>query len=162
MKKYILGLFILILTVTSFNRYRNKESYQMNEMEDATISLTIDESVSETFPSKESGKTIESIKCDNDAIGGWDYEAWGPIIRNVNKTRTKCQFNFITKYSDRTVKKAYLGREWYANQAHFPRDIFPWFIRGAVFSQGNEGGVFAFDNATGNAGSYGYRIVLSF
>ena len=93
---YFISFFIIGTTSISF--YQEE---QRNPVFDETIiSLKIDGNVSETFPSKESGKTIESIECDNDANGVWDYEAWGPIIRNINKTKTKCQFNFVTKYSE--------------------------------------------------------------
>lgn len=35
-----------------------------------------------------------SISCNNNAIGEWNYESWGPDIRNLKNTFTKCKINF--------------------------------------------------------------------
>ncbi len=125
-------LFLMGMIIILNGTYYKEETMDSNE---TMISLTIDGTGSENFPSKESGKTIESIECDGEAVGSWDYENWGPIIKNLSKNRTKCQFNFVSKYhetilngtdpvlkeglipvtieKDGVVKKAYEGREWY-------------------------------------------------
>ena len=65
----------------------------------------------------------------------WDYEAWTLKIRNIVESRTKCQINFVSRYTENilngadpvlkeglipvtidnngVVKKASLGWKWY-------------------------------------------------
>ena len=51
---------------------------------------------------------------------------------------------------------------WYSEHAYFSRLIFPWFVRGGIFRQGRETGVFAFKNETGYIyGIATYRIILT-
>ncbi len=41
------------------------------------------------------GNYVVRVSCDKDAIGTWDYDAWGPNIRNVSQTRTKCKLIYF-------------------------------------------------------------------
>ena len=36
-------------------------------------------------------------ECDNEASIVWDSEAWGPIVKNLNKSKTKCSLYFEEK-----------------------------------------------------------------
>ena len=111
-----------------------KES-KLNDEMNSVIGLTIDGSPTTTFPTKESGYAIDSIVCDKGANGVWDYELWTLKVRNITQSRTKCQINFVSKYTegilngtdpvlkdglipvtidnDGVVKKSSLGWEWY-------------------------------------------------
>ena len=50
-----------------------------------------------TMPTKESGYVFDSHKssCDNNAKINWDNYEWGPNIRNLTKTKTKCNLYFL-------------------------------------------------------------------
>ncbi len=50
-----------------------------------------------TMPSKDSGYVFYANKssCDNDAEINWDKNEWGPNIRNLIKTKTKCNLYFV-------------------------------------------------------------------
>ena len=37
------------------------------------------------------------VSCDNGASGSWDYDSWGPKIRNITVVGTKCIFTFAPK-----------------------------------------------------------------
>ncbi len=128
-------LSILLIGLFSFFQYDKVIEEQKEDETETILSLTIDGEKVENFPSKESGKTIERIECEEGVNAFWDYETWGPVIKNVTKNKTKCQFHFVSRYhenilngadpvlksglipvtieNDGTVKKAYLGREWY-------------------------------------------------
>jgi len=140
---------VVVLLIAGVLIYRTYALYQQLEKYDAIkgevpnfmddydvkVALTIDGVASTTFPAKGSGKAISSIECTNGATGAWDYTNWNLIVRNMSKTRTKCQVHFVTKHTDPalngadpvltdglipvtisndgTVKKAKLGSEWY-------------------------------------------------
>jgi len=134
MKKIMLigGFLCFFMLIFSFFELSENNNYEVNS---SLIGLTIDGISMTTFPTKDSGYTIDSIKCDKGATGVWDYENWGLKIRNMTQSRTKCQINFVSKYTenilngadpvlkeglipviienDGTVKKASLGWEWY-------------------------------------------------
>ena len=135
MSKKLLFLFVfftfVFIHINYFEININSNDYQENSL----IGLTIDGSSTNTFPNKDSGYAIDFITCDKGASGVWDYENWGLKVRNVTQSRTKCQINFVSRYSesilngtdpvlkeglipviienDGTVKKASLGWEWY-------------------------------------------------
>ncbi len=128
----LLGLIFTIILLFSFSFFIVENVYDNTE---SLIGLTIDGVSTKNFPSKTSGYAIESILCDKDATGVWDYENWTLKIRNMTQSRTKCQINFVSRYTedilngtdpvlkdelipvtienDGTVKKASLGWEWY-------------------------------------------------
>ena len=127
-----LGLIFIIMFFFFFSFFKIEKMYNYSE---SMIALTINGSSTTNFPNKDSGYAIDSILCDKDATGVWDYESWTLKIRNVTQSRTKCQINFVSRYSesilngtdpvlkeglipviienDGTVKKASLGWEWY-------------------------------------------------
>ena len=136
MSKKLLFLFVFI--VFSFVLLNIKYyEFELSEkdIDSSLIGLTIDGSSVTTFPSNTSGYAIDDIQCDKGASGVWDYKNWGLKIRNVTQSRTKCQINFVSRYSesilngtdpvlkeglipvtienDGTVRKASLGWEWY-------------------------------------------------
>ena len=90
-----------------------------------------------TIPSKEGNIYDETrSNCTNGAYIIWDYELWGPVVKNMSEHKTKCELYFKTGYkesilngtdsvlkdelipvtieSDGTVKKADIGSEWYS------------------------------------------------
>ncbi len=50
-----------------------------------------------TMPTKDSGYVFNAKKssCDNNAKIIWNNNEWGPIIVNLNKTKTKCNLYFL-------------------------------------------------------------------
>ena len=149
-RKIIIGISIfsfLLLTFVflfrTFAIYEEKQEYDAIEGKvpsfledfDVKLAVTIDGVAQTRFPSKDSGKAVSSIICDKGASASWDYKNWMINVKNVTETRTKCQVNFVTKYSENllngtdpilkdgmipvtiedngTVHKASLGNEWY-------------------------------------------------
>ena len=129
---YVLLLFTFLLNTRYFEMEVRETDYDVNS---TFVALTINGSPTTTFPNKESGYAISSISCDKGANGVWDYESWMLKVRGVNQSRTKCQINFVSRYTedilhgtdpilkdglipvtidnDGTVKKSSLGWEWY-------------------------------------------------
>ena len=134
MKKYLVSLSAIFLFIFLNIRYYEFEISE-KDIDSSLIGLTINGSSTTNFPNKESGYAFDSIRCDKDATGVWDYENWGLKVRGVHQSRTKCQINFVSKYSesilngtdpvlkeelipvtienDGTVRKTSLGWEWY-------------------------------------------------
>ena len=101
MSKKLLFIFVFIVfsLVLLHIKYYEFELSEM-DIDSSLIGLTINGSSTTNFPNKDSGYAIDSIRCDKDAIGVWDYENWGLKIRNVTQSRTKCQINFVSRYSE--------------------------------------------------------------
>ena len=101
MSKKLLFLFVFI--VFSFVLL-NIEYYEFElsekDIDSSLIGLTINGSSTNTFPNKDSGLTVDSIVCDKGSSGEWDYENWGLKIKNITQSRTKCQINFISRYTN--------------------------------------------------------------
>ncbi len=59
----------------------------------------------EEMPSKENSEGLVYIdgECDNGASIIWDNEAWGPMVKNLTKSKTKCTLYFNDKYIDREL-----------------------------------------------------------
>ena len=143
-----LGIVVVLLVAAvliyrSYAVYQEQQEYDAiegkvpgyNDNYDVKVALTVDGTGTTTFPAKGSGKAVSSIVCDKDATGYWDYANWNLVVRNLKSTRTRCQVNFVTKYtedvlngtdpvladgmipvtieSNGTVKKANQGTEWY-------------------------------------------------
>ena len=132
------GVIFCFLFLFSFFVYQYHEyslvDYQTYS-DEVMISLVVDGLEVAEFPSQESGKVLEHSECDKGASASWNYEKWGPLIQNMTKSRTKCRFEFVSKYSESllngadpvlseglipividengAVKKASLGSEWY-------------------------------------------------
>ena len=62
----------------------------------------------EEMPSKENSEGLVYIdgECDNGASIIWDNEAWGPMVKNLSKSKTKCTLYFNDKYIDRELNGA--------------------------------------------------------
>ena len=93
----LLGLIFTIILLFSFSFFIVENVYDNTE---SLIGLTIDGVSTKNFPSKTSGYAIKSILCDKDATGVWDYESWTLKIRNMTQSRTKCQINFVSRYTE--------------------------------------------------------------
>ena len=68
-----------------------------NQEYDLKLSYTITDKDGQIKPTNDipKGKNYEvTISCNNNATGKWNYENWGPDIRNLNTTRTKCNIDF--------------------------------------------------------------------
>ncbi len=99
---------IVVVIIQSYALYEVQKEYNVIEGSvpshmdnfDVKVALTIDGTPSTTFPEKGSGKTVDSITCDKGATASWDYEKWKISVTNLSKTKTKCQVNFVTKYTD--------------------------------------------------------------
>ena len=99
MKKYLVFLstiFIFFLLNLKYYEFELGEK----DIDSSLIGVTIDGSSVTTFPSNTSGYAIDDIQCDKGASGVWDYKNWGLKIRNVTQSRTKCQINFVSRYSE--------------------------------------------------------------
>ena len=59
----------------------------------------------EEMPSKDNNEGLVFIdgECDNGAYIEWDNEAWGPMVKNLSKSKTKCTLYFNDKYIDREL-----------------------------------------------------------
>ena len=51
------------------------------------------------------GIFFEHAECNNGASIGWDNERWGPIIKNLNTSNTKCSLYFVEKNMEIAGKK---------------------------------------------------------
>ena len=61
---------------------------------DIELAVFIDGEKTNTFPTKESDYLVENIECDNEAIGTWDYNAWGILVSNLTTSKTTCTLSF--------------------------------------------------------------------
>jgi len=138
MIKKFLGCFIVIFVfglIFLTKSFYQEESIREVDSTDSMISLTVNGTFTNDFPTKESGLKVKNITCNDDVIAYWDYESWGIRVRNLSQTRTKCQVDFVNEYSesilngtdpvlterlipvtiqdDGVVRKANLGTEWY-------------------------------------------------
>ena len=133
---FIFIIFILISFIGSLSLLKKDINFQEVLEEQVELAVTIDGNYITSIPTKESGKAVSSIVCDKGAIGIWDYYNWNINIKNMKETRTRCQINFTSKYTesilngtdpelrsglipviiedDGTVKKASLGSKWYS------------------------------------------------
>ena len=138
LKNKLLYFFLFSLFVLYLFSFRFFEIYKLEENVNSYIAVTIDGKISNMIPDKNSGKAISIIVCDNNATGVWDYDNWNLNIKNMKETRTRCQLNFVTKYSESilngtdpvlkeglipvtiesngVVHKASLGSKWYSYQ----------------------------------------------
>jgi len=138
MTKKFLGCFIVIFVfglIFLTKSFYQEETIRKVDSTDSMISLTVNGTFTNDFPTKESGLKVKNITCNDDVIAYWDYESWGIRVRNLSQTRTKCQVDFVDEYSesilngtdpvlterlipvtiqdDGVVRKANLGTEWY-------------------------------------------------
>lgn len=80
---------------------------------DVVIKIYVNGEYSETAPQKNTGYKVDSIVCDNGAVGEWNNDDWGPTITNVTK-RNKCSIYFgdanKIKFGNTTIKLDEYGR----------------------------------------------------
>ena len=80
---------------------------------DVVIKIYVNGEYSETAPQKDTGYKVDSIVCDNGAVGEWNNDDWGPTITNVTK-RNKCSIYFgdanKIKFGNTTIKLDEYGR----------------------------------------------------
>jgi hypothetical protein len=138
-KKYysyiVFIVFLFGFLVPSFlTFYHESENHlSTNQVE---LAVTVDGISKTQIPDQGSGKAVSSIVCDKGANGVWDYQNWTLNIKNMKETRTRCQINFVSKYTESVlngtdpvlkeglipvviedsgkVKKASLGSKWYS------------------------------------------------
>ena len=107
---------------------------QLENIENVELAIYLNDEETNTIPSKEGNIYDETrSNCTNGAYIIWDYELWGPVVKNMSEHKTKCELYFKTGYkesilngtdpvlkdelipvtieSDGTVKKADIGSE---------------------------------------------------
>ena len=67
-------------------------SYSKNNDFDL-IGAYIDDEYTSSIPSESSGYVVEKVVCDNDAVGEWDYNDRGLLVKNMTK-KSKCNIYF--------------------------------------------------------------------
>ncbi len=138
----MLLFFVILLIFGNILFFSNDQQtvlFQENDsFSNSQISVNVDGIVQDKLPDKNSGKAVSSIVCDKGATGVWNYDHWTINIKNMTSTRTRCQINFVNKYSEPLlngtdpvlseglipvtidnngiVKKASLGSKWYSYQ----------------------------------------------
>ena len=102
--------------------------------------------------------------------GAWEY-----VMGNYNKQAESSGLNVsgvpaehIDIYSGNNVSASHLGDAtgetagWYSDFAYFVYSSYPWFVRGGYYYDGDDAGVFSFDDNTGEGDSFvGFRVALS-
>ncbi|MCI8575865.1 MAG: hypothetical protein HFI09_05280 [Bacilli bacterium] len=136
-------LLAVVIIIRTYAVYEEKVEYDVIEGRvpsyladyDVKVNITIDGVGSTKIPDKGT-KGIESIVCDKGAIGKWDYINWAINVGNLSNTKTTCQVNFVSKYTESIlngtdpvlkeglipvtisdngeVKKADITNEWYS------------------------------------------------
>ena len=103
--------------------------------------------------------------------GAWEY-----VMGNYRKTAGKSGLTVsevpaehIDIYSGTSVSASHLGDAtgetagWYSDYANFVSSSDPWFLRGDIYSRGDEAGVFFFDGYGygEDRNDSGFRVALS-
>ena len=57
------------------------------------VGAYIDGEYASNMPSKDAGYIVEKIVCDNEAVGEWNYDEWGLLVKNMPK-KSKCNVYF--------------------------------------------------------------------
>jgi len=135
-------LFSIVVFILGFVLLNNMSFFSFQEVDveinkdNIELAVTVDGVGKTNIPDKNSGKAVSSIVCDKGATGVWNYDNWTINIKNMTSTRTRCQINFVSKYSESilngtdpilreglipvtianngVVKKASLGSKWYS------------------------------------------------
>ena len=84
-KIIIIGLTIIIFIGCFINTNNSNNS--------SLIGAYIDGEYASNIPSKDDGYVVEKIVCDNEAVGEWNYDDWGLLIKNMTK-KSKCNVYF--------------------------------------------------------------------
>ncbi len=90
-KKYLLLAIILVLLILfGIQRIVYKQQYKINSY---SLAIFVDGEKKDTYP--ERGNYNVSVDCMGKANGSWDYNNWGPIIKNFNDG-SACNIIFTT------------------------------------------------------------------
>lgn len=74
---------------------------------DLTVTFIADNLLVNEAPAKESGYTVESATCNNNATISWDTTNWKANVSNVTQTNTNCVVRFYMSTAvDRIINKA--------------------------------------------------------
>ena len=57
------------------------------------VGTYIDGEYASNIPSKDDGYVVEKVVCDNEAVGEWNYDDWGLLVKNMTK-KSKCNVYF--------------------------------------------------------------------
>ena len=82
---FLLCLIILMIGNVWFISLKNDDS--------SLIGAYVDGEYASNIPSKDAGYVVEKIVCDNEAVGDWNYNDWGLLVKNMTK-KSKCNVYF--------------------------------------------------------------------
>ena len=84
-KRIIIALTIIIFAGCFINTNNSNNS--------SLIGVYIDGEYASNIPSKDDGYVVEKVVCDNEAVGEWNYDDWGLLVKNMTK-KSKCNVYF--------------------------------------------------------------------
>ena len=82
---FLLCLIIIMIGSVWFLNLKNDDS--------SLVGAYIDGEYASNIPSKDAGYVVEKIVCDNEAVGEWNYDDWGLLVKNMTK-KSKCNVYF--------------------------------------------------------------------
>lgn len=82
---FLLCLIIIMIGSVWFISLKNDNS--------SLVGAYIDGKYASNIPSKDTGYVVEKIVCDNEAVGEWNYDDWGLLVKNMPK-KSKCNVYF--------------------------------------------------------------------
>ena len=82
---FLLCLIIIMIGNVWFLNLKNDNS--------SLVGAYIDGEYASNMPSKDAGYVVEKIVCDNEAVGEWNYDEWGLLVKNMSK-KSKCNVYF--------------------------------------------------------------------
>ena len=82
---FLLCLIIIMIGSVWFISLKNEDS--------SLVGAYIDGEYVSNIPSKDAGYVVEKIVCDNEAVGEWNYNDWGLLVKNMTK-KSKCNVYF--------------------------------------------------------------------
>ncbi len=91
------GCLLVLMSCITLIKHYEKYNYFLSN---TTYAFYIeDENGTKSFSDSAPTSTNFSVdvSCDNGASGSWDYDSWGPKIRNITVVGTKCVFTFAPK-----------------------------------------------------------------
>ena len=74
---FLLCLIIIMIGSVWFISLKNDNS--------SLIGAYIDGEYASNIPSKDAGYVVEKMVCDNEAVGEWNYDDWGLLVKNMTK-----------------------------------------------------------------------------
>ncbi len=109
-RNIIIGIMIVLIIsaiILNFTRakYRTTQSIPLvngtinYSPGDIIISAHFNDELLESFPTKDSGYTVGSVTCDNEATATFDEDAWEITVNNLVTKGTKCDVYFEEKIS---------------------------------------------------------------